>query len=525
MAKSLSSIEAPAPNSASRALAGAFPLIAAALLLVAALPLMIVKYPVMQDYFNHLARVYAIAFLDRDQLLARYYEVEWRLIPDLAIDATVPALAKLVGVFAAGKLLVAALIVLLPGGVVALNRALYRDFSPWPLASCLFLYNGVFALGFLNYLFATMLALWGAACWIALRDKHALWRMGVSLVFTVALFFSHLLGVALYGLAVGSYELSRWYKKRPSAAKLRGDVAALAVPFLAVVPLILASPTMGSITTTEWWFWTEKPRGAFMVFHGYDWTSGILLAAASAAVVLWGFSTARLRLHLAGFVFAIFAAALYLAIPSTLAGVEFVDSRLPIAFLFVLLGLSDWEWRSAGEARGFVMALFAGMGLIVGDVVVHWSRDAAAIAEIEASFAAIPRGSRVLEVVDLRREAEIRRAWQRLFHVPALVMIERSALYSNAFTDPGKQPLAVKPPYRDVTSRNGRFLDLAALEAADREHADGRDSSGYWSDWRHDYNYLYVIADEARERPPALPGLEQVAQGRCFTLYRIGEPR
>src|SRR5713226_3160857 len=52
-----------------------------ALLATVTLPLLIFKIPVMADYPNHLARIYAIASLSHDPLLARYYEIDWRLVP------------------------------------------------------------------------------------------------------------------------------------------------------------------------------------------------------------------------------------------------------------------------------------------------------------------------------------------------------------------------------------------------------------------------------------------------------------
>jgi hypothetical protein len=498
--------------------------IATALILIVMLPLFIFKFPVMQDYPNHLARLYAIAFLGRDSLLAHYYAVHWRLIPDLAVDALVPWLARIVGIFAAGKLFVLGLLVLLPTGVVALNRALYGRFSLWPLVSCVFLYNGIFALGFLNYLFAATLALWAAACWIGLREKPVVWRVLVSSFFAIALFFSHLIGLAIYGLAIGSYELWRWHSDRPAPRVLARDMIALVLPFVLTLPLIFASPTAGAIAATEWQIWPAKPRGLYLIFRGYDGIAAAITIAATVATLSWGLWKQRLRVHPAGVLFAVVAGLFFLAMPSMLAGVQFTDQRLPVAFLFFLLGLSTWEWRSIGEERVFAAALFAFTAFIVTDVTADWAHDAPAIAEVEQSFAAIPPGSRVLAAIDTRNgEAPVRHAWQRLFHVPALVMIERSSLYSHAFTDPDKQPLAVKAPYRSATSLTGEFLKVGDLVRADREHARGRtDAADWWSDWRMDYDYLYVMTDHDRPQVP-LRDLQVVAQGECFTLYRVGQ--
>jgi hypothetical protein len=127
------------------------------------LPLLVFKMPVMADYPNHLARIYAIASLGHAPLLARYYEIEWRLVPDLAVDAIMPLLAQAVGIFTAGKLFLALTITLLVTGPVALYHALYRRIDLWPFTAFLFVYNTDFFFGLLNYLFATAVALWGRA--------------------------------------------------------------------------------------------------------------------------------------------------------------------------------------------------------------------------------------------------------------------------------------------------------------------------------------------------------------------------
>ena len=74
--------------------------------LIAALPLLLGVIPPLGDYLNHLARMHVILAGGRDPWLAQFYAVHWALIPNLAIDLLVPPLAKVVGLFWAGKLFV-----------------------------------------------------------------------------------------------------------------------------------------------------------------------------------------------------------------------------------------------------------------------------------------------------------------------------------------------------------------------------------------------------------------------------------
>jgi len=81
---------------------GERPLVIAAEVLVIAtlvlLPLVYVVVPPIQDYPNHLARMQAIAVLDHDPALSRFYAIEWSLIPNLVMDLVVPPLAHSVSV-------------------------------------------------------------------------------------------------------------------------------------------------------------------------------------------------------------------------------------------------------------------------------------------------------------------------------------------------------------------------------------------------------------------------------------------
>lgn len=501
-------------------------LLFAALLGGVLLPILIFRMPFMADYPNHLARMYATGALDHDPLLSRYYEIDWRLVPDLAADAVVPALATAIGIFAAGKLFVALTLALLATGTIAVHHALYRRIGLWSLTAFLFLYNSNFFYGLLNYLFATALALWGTAAWIWLRDRGPLLRAGVSWLFAVALFFSHFLGVGVYGMAIGCYELWRWRATRPRARHLLRDGAVLLLPFVLLVPLTLASPTVDFAQQTEWAFWPDKVLGLYLIFKSYNREAAIALALVVGAAALWGLLTRRLRPHPAGMVFAALAALVYLAMPTKLMSASLVDTRLPATFLLVFIGMSDWEHRGAGEARRFAATLVALIVLVLVGITATWTRYQTVMAQFEQSFSRIPPGSRMLVAVNGR--GTDRTDGPLLLHLPALAVIERSVLYSHAFTHPAKQPLQLKAPYRDSAPYDGMPLPVEELAVADGDGSvvvppqPGNTDllRPYWTHWRRDYDYLYVLYTPRGYQPP-LTGLEPLDRTDVFSLYRI----
>jgi hypothetical protein len=498
--------------------------LAAALLLMTLLPILVVRVPAMADYPNHLARMFAIASLDHNPLLARYYDVDWRLVPDLVMDAMVPALAQVMSIFAAGKLFVILTVVLLATGTLALHHALYRRWSLWPLTCLLFVYDINVFYGLLNYLFATALALWGAAAWIALRDASP-WRRGaVSWLFVVAMFFSHFLGVGIYGMAIGSYELLRWYRRRSRPHEVAKDLATLLLPFLLVVPLMLASPTVDFAQATHWRLF-PKLQGLYFIFTTYSPVVAIALALVVVGVVAWAAVTRRLRLHPMGMIFAPLAAVVYLAMPYQLMSAANVDVRLPATFVLFLIAMSDWRQRSDREAARFAVALSALIAIVVLTVGVSWKRHMAEVSRIEQSFAKVAPGSRVLVAVNQDGTSRTGRALA--LHLPALVLIERSAFYSHAFTHPAKQPLQVKPAFRGDAPYDGEKLlvdQLAAADAVSKGAAPAAPADPatveYWADWRQAYDYLYVLFTPQGYRPP-LDHLEPLDRTDTFALFKI----
>jgi hypothetical protein len=72
-----------------------FALLFAALFAAAAVPVLVCDTLPLFDYPNHLARMHILADLARSPDLQRFYTIEWRPVPNLAMDAIVPALAHI----------------------------------------------------------------------------------------------------------------------------------------------------------------------------------------------------------------------------------------------------------------------------------------------------------------------------------------------------------------------------------------------------------------------------------------------
>src|SRR5258706_10178468 len=96
------------------------------------IPVLTHQLPPISDYVNHLARMYVIDAIDTDPYLAKFYEIQWQIIPNLVMDLIVPLLARAISVYHAGQLFLVSIFVITLSGTLALNRALSGRWSALP---------------------------------------------------------------------------------------------------------------------------------------------------------------------------------------------------------------------------------------------------------------------------------------------------------------------------------------------------------------------------------------------------------
>jgi hypothetical protein len=169
----------------------------AILFMASVAPVWMVTTPPLADYPNHLARMHIVANGAQSELLGRFYTVSWSVIPNLAMDIIVPTLAKFMPLEIAGKVFVTLILGLLVSGSLALHYAIHKRLSPWPLLVFLFLYNGIFLYGMVNYLFGIGLCLWAIAAWIETSKYGHIARVVLFYTTCVILFFAHCMSKCL----------------------------------------------------------------------------------------------------------------------------------------------------------------------------------------------------------------------------------------------------------------------------------------------------------------------------------------
>jgi hypothetical protein len=501
-----------------------------ALAAIASIPILLYPWPPLSDYINHLARMHVIATVSSDRDLALFYQIDWQVIPNLMMDLIVPVLQRVMNVYLAGQAYTIITFVLILSGTLALNRQLYRHWSVLPLIAFPLLYNKVFLVGTMNYLFGIGLALWALTSWVALRERALALRLAVSTLFVLALFFCHLFAVGVYGLGLLAFELQRllalrWREPLPlqGAAERRLspwlDFVVSGLPFLPVIPLLLMSPTW----TLRWdftWELNGKLNGLLFVIEVYSRSATFFLATIVAIAAVFAIRHRALQFHRFGWMLLAVGGITYLALPRVLFDTYMADQRLPIALAFMIIACAHLDLRDEFVRRGFATVLVLLVAVRAFEVQGVWRELSRGTASFRDSVRHIERGSKVLVAyADPDNGDNARDLW--LMHAACLAIIERSALVTTAFTVLGKQVMHVRRDYRDrVDTEDGTPPSIRQL-LSHTEPTDWDDDPPYWSRWPTDYDYLYILFTDRDYANPDPVRLTPVFAGNRFVLYRI----
>jgi hypothetical protein len=488
---------------------------------VISIPVLTHQLPPLSDYVNHLARMHVIGTVDSDPYLAKFYEIQWQIIPNLIMDFIVPTLARVMNIYLAGQLFLISTFVVILSGTLALNRALTGRWSVLPLVAAPLLYNNLLLVGVMNYLFGVGLALWALAVWISLRDRPWPGRFAASTIFVIGLFFCHLFSVGLYGLGLLAFESQRLWTMRDQP--LRGrviDFCMTVIPFLPVIPLLMASPTWGLAQEFSWEP-NGKIDGLIYVFDVYyDFVAIALVGVASLALV-WAVRHKVMHFHLMGWLLLGIGGTVYFAMPRVLFATYMADQRLPIGLAFMILACLDLELRHRFVRRGFAAVLIILVTMRVVEVQITWNKLSHSVESVHKSIREIERGAAVLVAyADTHGGDDVRDLG--LVHAACLAMIERSALVTTAFTVPGKQILRVREEYSDrADTEDGTPPSVEQLlVAAEKPQVE---NAAYWEHWTKQYDYVYLLFTEKGAENPDPVHMRLVYEGNRFQLYRLAQ--
>lgn len=448
----------------------------AGLCLVLLAPLAVCDVPPLADYPNHLARWFVLASLPGDADLARFYAPHWSVIPNLALDVVAPPLMRVVPVYLAGRLMIAACVLLPVLGTVAYGTALGGRW--WPLGVGLLAYFNCVLYGFLNFAFALGLALLLAAAWLRWRERFPAATIVMAVVGAPVLFACHLMGLVFFAALIGGAELVRVQQApRPLQQTVRrGGVLLLVLAAPAVLYAISDLHELGG--DAVFGPPAEKLFQLADVFSNYAPALDYLTAAAAIGLPVLGLALRRGRIPPLAAVPMILLAIAFLAAPSAWKGTFHLDTRLAVmldVMLFAGFVPARWpRWLGSVVAAGLAGLFVVRMALLT----TAWAAHQADIADIRYVLAPVRPGEAVyVAAAGIQAAPKARAAaprWRVLSdgtrtdaHLGALALIERRAWWPFEFDNASQQPLRTREPYRALALRVGNLPDRDQAAAAD----------------------------------------------------------
>jgi hypothetical protein len=449
-----------------------------ALCLVLLAPLTLADVPPLLDYPNHLARMFVLAFVAHDPVLARFYQPHWGIIPNLALDLMVPPLLLVFPVHLVGRAVVGLALLLPVIGAAAYHRALTGRLSYWPLGSVLFAYNGALLRGFLNFIVAAGLALLLGAAWVAWREQRPARAILIGAIGAVALFFCHLMGLLFVAVLIGGHELLILWTEPFKVHRILTRIGAVAAVFVVPVALYAVSDLGQMEGAAVFRSVADKTNAALMPVMNYLWPLDLATAALCVTVLVLCLARRWCAIPLRAAAAIAVLLALFIVLPTAFKGTFDLDTRFLMMAAFVapaaLVSIAIPRRAAWIVGIGFLLLFSARMAVLM----TVWHDWAGYLGQFRSVIDSVRPGDVVL-TVRLPRGTE-NDIWtsvataRRLSdgtvvdaHLPALLLIEHRAWWPFLFDNPSQQPIETRAPFLTLAARIDVSPDPIALLARD----------------------------------------------------------
>lgn len=422
---------------------------------LAALPLLVVDVPPVLDWPAHFVRLSLLAETPLAPGHAHFWETDFALRPNLAMELVVLPLAKVMGLRAAFDAFVAATLALWIVGPMVLHRVVWGRWGAESLVAWAFALNACFFVGFYNFLFGAGLGFLLLAV-AARRSARPGWAYLTEASLFAALWLSHLMAFAVFAVLRVSLEIGRPRGGRPGPLVARLLALALALAPSTIMAVVFhASGEEAPIT-----FNLLANLAAPLLYASR--AGGLvdpLPVLAVAALALWGWKTGRLAVAPVLRLPLLAALALMLAAPSEAFSGAMIHWRMApiLGALFVA------AWRLDLESRHLRRAGAIGFAFVIAATITHtalWRRGSAVATAARAALASdVTSGARVLPVAT-RADALAH------VHLAELAIVDADAFVPTLFTTKGQSPLRLKPEMERIgaaSAREGAVLTLPEM--------------------------------------------------------------
>lgn len=481
----------------------------------AMVPLLYPAIPPLVDLFGHMGR-YRVE-LDYSPWLARYYSFHWAMIGNLGVDLLVMALAPLIGLEPAVKLVILAIPPLTVAGFLWVAREVNHRIPPTAYLAIPFAFGHPFLFGFVNFALSMAFAFLAFGLWLRLsRLGHIRLRQWLFVPISLIVFFTHTYGWGALGLLCFSAEAVRlhdrgepWMRAGFHAA-LNASVMALPV----IITLIWREGAAGN--TTDWF--NMKTKLVWLKttlrdrWEWFDIGALVAIGLVFAEALRNPRITYSRNLAFSGLVLV----ASFLILPRIIFGSAYADMRLmPYIFAVLLLAIRfrGPTPRKLGQAIAVVAILFCAIRLGGNTYSLAMAANDQS-AKLEA-LTQVPVGARVLTLVNL----DCGKVWElpRNSHIGAMVVVRREGFSNDQWLMDGLNLLGLK------YTRPGYFAGdpsqiVRPRQCPDRLHLSIDESLAKFP--RADFDFLWLV-DVPTFDESLVAGLQPVWRKPGSILYRI----
>jgi len=365
-----------------------------------------VTFPPQHDTPGHMAR----HFLEAQHLfggeLPPFYEVQYRLLPNLGADLVVPPLMAVIEPLLASKIFLSLAVVLYWLGP-ALFIWQYGGYKLSGLVSALLLlplsFSNAFFWGFLNFYTSVGLAFVALFHFgvIAARPQPRVLDLVLHALLVTLLFFWHLAGFGIYGIVMAAQMATRAWQRVRSRGRAPfwqciWPQVLLGLPALPAIGLFVLYSTGKTVQTDYWAPLWHKLLLPLYLFRTYDVVADLAFAAlwlgACLALVLGRQSLKSqepwLWASMAGIL------ALTLVVPTEWGSVYNADARFMPGLLVCVVCLGARLTQRRLLLAGGLLA--ASLVVRYGSVHIEWTRLDQRLQRVAAAFELFPEGSRIM---------------------------------------------------------------------------------------------------------------------------------
>ena len=371
------------------------------------------------DLPNHLARHALEADWLAGRALPEFYDVDYRVVPNLGGDLVIPLCMLVFDAHTAAKLfLVLAVVLYWLGPTLYILRTTHQRTAAWCAALALLPWSlsSQFFWGFLNYYSGLGLAFLLLTHGVRLQTRQAprAWEWLAHALLVALLFLWHLAAWGIYGVLMGSrvaVELYQLWRQGVGAKALclrALAFVAVCLPSIVLFAIYLLQKSGAGVGETNWGTIVRKLYMPLTLFRGYDMTiDGVVVLIWVAALILlflrFGRRTSAPFAPSSGvnrnacLLGLVLLSGLYVAIPFQLGGTSDTDSRLLPAMLICVVALLGG--LPMQRVRWGLALLAVCLVIRQGSILHAWQQRSARLQTHADAFEHLSPQSRVLPLV------------------------------------------------------------------------------------------------------------------------------